>query len=79
MMQYLEEAKNQLPTRVARIPIVPAAVLFDLGLGDARIRPDKRSSYLACKAAKPRACEEGSVGAGFSGATVGKMFEWIAP
>lgn len=73
VMQYLEEQKIGYPTRVARIPIVPAAVLFDLGLGDARIRPDKRSGYLACKAAKARACEEGNVGAG-TGATVGKMF-----
>ena len=64
---------SAIQTRVARIPIVPAAVLFDLGLGDARIRPDKRSGYLACKAAKARACEEGNVGAG-TGATVGKMF-----
>ena len=73
VMQYLEEQRIGYPTRVARIPIVPAAVLFDLGLGDARIRPDKRSGYLACKAAKARACEEGNVGAG-TGATVGKMF-----
>jgi len=73
VMQYLEEQRIGYPTRVARIPIVPAAVLFDLGLGDARIRPDKRSGYLACKAAKARACEEGNVGAG-AGATVGKMF-----
>src|SRR5690349_5988129 len=73
VMQYLEEQKVGYQTRVARIPIVPAAVLFDLGLGDARIRPDKRSGYLACKAAKARACEDGNVGAG-TGATVGKMF-----
>ena len=73
VMQYLEEQRIGYATRVARIPIVPAAVLFDLGMGDARIRPDKRSGYLACKAAKTRACEEGNVGAG-AGATVGKMF-----
>lgn len=73
VMQYLEEQRIGYQTRVAKIPIVPAAALFDLGLGDARIRPDKRSGYLACKAAKARACEEGNVGAG-TGATVGKMF-----
>lgn len=73
VMQYLEEQRIGYPTRVARIPIVPAAILFDLALGDARIRPDKRSGYLACKAAKARACEEGNIGAG-AGATVGKMF-----
>ena len=60
-------------TRVARIPIVPAAILFDLELGDQRIRPDKRSGYVACKAANSKFCEEGNVGAG-TGATVGKLF-----
>lgn len=73
VMQYLEEQKIGHETRVARVPIVPAAILYDLGLGDARIRPDKRAGYLACKAAKTRACEEGNVGAG-TGATVGKLF-----
>lgn len=73
VMQYLEEQRIGYETRVAKIPIVPAAVLFDLALGDARIRPDKRSGYLASKAAKARACEEGNVGAG-AGATVGKLF-----
>lgn len=72
-MQYLEEQKAGYPTRVGRVPIVPAAILYDLDLGDARVRPDKRSGYLACKAAKTHACEEGNVGAG-AGATVGKLF-----
>src|SRR5262249_47505539 len=72
-MQYLEEQRIGYQTRVAKVPIVPAAVLFDLSLGDARVRPDKRSGYLACKAAKAKAWEEGNVGAG-AGATVGKMF-----
>jgi L-aminopeptidase/D-esterase-like protein len=73
VMQYLEEQRIGYQTRVAKIPIVPAAILFDLSLGDARIRPDKRSGYIACKSAKARACEEGNVGAG-TGATIGKMF-----
>jgi L-aminopeptidase/D-esterase-like protein len=73
VLQYLEEQGIGYETRVARVPIVPAAILFDLGLGDARIRPDKRAGYLASKAAKARACEEGNIGAG-AGATVGKMF-----
>ncbi len=73
VMQYLEEQKVGYPTRVGRVPIVPAAILYDLDLGDARIRPDKRSGYLACKAAKTHPCEEGNVGAG-TGATVGKLF-----
>ena len=73
VMQYLEEQGIGYETRVARIPIVPAAILFDLELGDQRIRPDKRAGYLACKAANARYCEEGNVGAG-AGATVGKLF-----
>jgi L-aminopeptidase/D-esterase-like protein len=72
-MQYLEEQRIGYETRVARVPIVPAAILFDLQLGDARIRPDKRAGYLACKAASTKMCEEGNVGAG-AGATVGKLF-----
>src|SRR5205085_3681698 len=54
-------------------PIVPAAVLFDLPLGDARIRPDAASGHAACEAASRAAPEEGNVGAG-SGAAVGKIF-----
>jgi L-aminopeptidase/D-esterase-like protein len=73
VMQYLEEQGIGYETRVARIPIVPAAILFDLELGDQRIRPDKRSGYMACKAANSKHCEEGNVGAGM-GATVGKLF-----
>ena len=44
VMQYLEEKGIGYETRVARVPIVPAAILFDLHLGDSRIRPDKRRS-----------------------------------
>jgi L-aminopeptidase/D-esterase-like protein len=73
VMQYLEELKIGYDTQVARVPIVPAAILFDLALGDSRIRPDKRAGYLACKAASTRSCEEGNVGVG-TGATVGKLF-----
>jgi len=56
-----------------RVPIVPAAVLFDLWLGDPRIRPGADSGYAACVAACSTAPEQGSVGAG-AGATVGKLF-----
>ena len=73
VMQYLEEQGMGYETRVARIPIVPAAILFDLELGDPRIRPDQRNGYMACKAASSRFCPEGNVGAG-TGATVGKLF-----
>jgi L-aminopeptidase/D-esterase-like protein len=55
------------------VPIVPAAVLFDLEIGDAKIRPNAESGYRACQAASSAPVTEGNVGAG-AGATVGKMF-----
>jgi L-aminopeptidase/D-esterase-like protein len=55
------------------VPIVPAAVLYDLNLGDPKIRPDAQSGYSACEAAVGANVPEGNVGAG-AGATVGKMF-----
>ena len=73
VMQYLEEKGIGYETRVAKVPIVPAAILFDLELGDSRIRPDKHAGYQACKNARPNSCDEGNVGAG-AGATVGKLF-----
>jgi L-aminopeptidase/D-esterase-like protein len=58
---------------VGVVPIVPAAILFDLGVGDFSIRPDAEAGYQACLAAAPGPVREGNVGAG-TGATVGKMF-----
>lgn len=58
---------------LVRVPIVPAAVLFDLWLGDHRIRPDAAAGYAACEFASTHTPEQGCVGAG-SGASVGKMF-----
>ncbi|MGZ3428861.1 MAG: P1 family peptidase, partial [Polyangia bacterium] len=55
------------------VPIVPAAILFDLWVGDARIRPDAAAGYAACEAASRGAVAEGNVGAG-AGASVGKLF-----
>lgn len=72
-MRYLEEHGIGFDMRVARVPIVPAAILFDLGVGDARIRPDAEAGYKACKVASTTAPAEGNVGAG-AGATVGKLF-----
>lgn len=72
-MRYLEERSIGFDMRVARVPIVPAAILFDLGIGDAKIRPDAEAGYKACKAAATTAPAEGNVGAG-AGATVGKLF-----
>ncbi len=73
VMRYLEERGIGFPTGVTRVPIVPAAVLFDLSLGDPKIRPDAEAGYKACKAATADAPAEGNVGAG-AGATVGKLF-----
>ena len=56
-----------------RVPIVPAAILFDLWVGDPVIRPDAASGYAACEAASTAPVEEGTVGAG-SGCSVGKLF-----
>ncbi|HEX2541924.1 MAG TPA: P1 family peptidase [Caldimonas sp.] len=55
------------------VPIVPAAILFDLWVGDRAIRPDAEAGYAACEAASTGAIAEGNVGAG-AGATVGKLF-----
>ena len=55
------------------VPIVPSAVLFDLLVGDARIRPDAQAGFQACAAASGKRPAEGNVGAG-AGAAVGKLF-----
>lgn len=73
VMHYLEEQKIGFNTGVAKVPIVPAAILFDLALGNNNIRPDADMGYKACLAASNAPCEEGNVGAG-TGASVGKMF-----
>jgi L-aminopeptidase/D-esterase-like protein len=73
VMRWLEERGFGLPVGPVRVPIVPAAVLFDLMVGDARIRPDANAGYAACEAARTQAPAEGSLGAG-AGALVGKVF-----
>ena len=72
VMQYLEERSIGFDVQVTRVPIVCGAVLFDLVIGDHRIRPDKEMGYQACRNATNGACAEGNVGAG-TGATVGKI------
>jgi L-aminopeptidase/D-esterase-like protein len=57
---------------VAKVPIVSAAILFDLHIGDAQIRPGSDEGYKACLAASNGSVSEGCVGAG-TGATVGKI------
>jgi len=72
VMQYLEEKNVGHVTRIMKVPIVCGAVLFDLGVGDHRVRPDKKMGYQACLNASDTDCPEGNVGAGM-GATVGKV------
>ena len=73
VMRWLEEHQIGLDVKYGLVPIVPAAVLFDLPVGDASIRPDAASGYAACAAASRDRPAEGNVGAG-AGALVGKLF-----
>ena len=72
-VRWLEEQQVGLDIGVGRLPIVPAAVLFDLHVGDMRVRPDAAAGYAACAAASRQPPAEGNVGAG-AGASVGKLF-----
>jgi L-aminopeptidase/D-esterase-like protein len=72
VMRYLEERGIGFNAGVAKVPIVPAAILFDLGIGDSKIRPDAEMGYLACKSASKQPPAEGNAGAG-TGCTVGKI------
>jgi L-aminopeptidase/D-esterase-like protein len=73
VVQWLEEQGVGFPVGPARLPIVPGAVLFDLVVGDASIRPDAAAGYRACELASAKAPAQGNVGAG-TGAAVGKAF-----
>lgn len=72
VMRYLEEKGVGFDTRIAKVPIVPAAILFDLGIGRSDVRPDAAMGYQACQNASAEPPTEGNVGAG-TGATVGKI------
>ena len=72
IMRYLEEKKIGFDVQVTKVPIVCGAVLFDLTIGDHRVRPDKEMGYQACLNADNTECRQGNVGAG-TGATVGKI------
>jgi L-aminopeptidase/D-esterase-like protein len=70
VMRYLEERGVGLPIGDVRIPVVAGAVIFDMFVGDRRVRPDATAGYAACRAAG-RAPAIGAVGVGI-GATVAK-------
>jgi L-aminopeptidase/D-esterase-like protein len=72
VVRYLEERAIGFDAGVARVPIVPAAVIFDLAVGDPRVRPDARMGYEAAERASNAPVEEGQVGAG-AGASIGKI------
>jgi L-aminopeptidase/D-esterase-like protein len=75
VMRYLEGRGIGYATPWARVPIVPAAVVFDLNIGSAAARPPAEAGYEACVQAKREEARMGSIGAGV-GATVGK---WAGP
>ena len=77
VMEFLEKNDVGLDMSVCRVPIVPAAVLFDLSVGDAHVRPDAAMGLEACKHAAKHV-EQGKVGAG-TGATVGKLVPGSIP
>jgi L-aminopeptidase/D-esterase-like protein len=72
VVRYLEERGIGYQTRAAKVPIVPAAILYDLAIGSAKVRPDAAMGYAACVAASTAPPAEGNAGAGM-GATVGKL------
>lgn len=72
VVRYLEENGVGYDTGVARVPIVPAAILFDLAIGSAGVRPGPEMGYQACLNASDTPPEEGNAGAGM-GATAGKL------
>ena len=73
VMSYLESEGIGFPVGKYRVPIVPAAILFDLGVGDGRVRPDSACGLEAARNASRAPVVQGNVGAG-AGATVGKLY-----
>ena len=73
VMKYLEEQGRGFKVSFTTVPIVPTAIIFDLGFGDYQTRPDKDMGYEACLNSNTFPVAEGSIGAG-TGATVGKLF-----
>ena len=73
VMRYLEERRVGFDTGVARVPIVPGAIIFDLGVGNPASRPTPDMAYRACVEASSKPPKSGNVGAG-AGATLGKLY-----
>ena len=73
VMRWLEEHNIGLASGFGLVPIVPAAVIFDLPVGDSSVRPDATHGYRACQSASAQAPQQGNVGAG-AGALVGKLY-----
>lgn len=73
VMRHLERRGIGFPVRGLKVPIVTGAILFDLGVGNARRRPDEAMAARACRAARAAHVAEGSIGAG-TGASIGKYF-----
>jgi|HubBroStandDraft_6_1064221.scaffolds.fasta_scaffold216641_1 L-aminopeptidase/D-esterase-like protein len=73
VVRFLEEHRLGYSVGDVVVPIVPAAILYDLEIGDPKIRPTAESGYKACQAATTERVPEGNVGAG-AGAAIGKMF-----
>lgn len=73
VMNWLEKQNVGMDVGVAKVPIVPGAVIFDLAFGAADVRPGEHEGMLAAQAASAEECRQGYVGAG-TGATVGKCF-----
>ena len=73
VVRFLEEHGLGYAVGDVVVPIVPAAILYDLEIGDSKIRPTAESGYKACQAATTERVAEGNVGAG-AGAAIGKMF-----
>ncbi|HLA07970.1 MAG TPA: P1 family peptidase [Anaerolineales bacterium] len=72
VMRYLEEKNIGFNTGAAKVPIVPAAILYDLNIGWADVRPDSVMGYKAAASASSTTPAEGNIGVG-AGASVGKM------
>ncbi len=72
VQKYLEERGIGFDVGVTKVPIVPTAVIFDLAIGSAHVRPNAEMAYQACLSASANEARQGAIGAG-CGATIGKL------